>query len=478
MISFFKRLYRKLFQWRHDYVPNTERFPQLDLDKIAADLHLATLGTERGAENKPDGAATTHDDIEQTIVAYFEAERNHAHDRTIRDLSVYDDRLASFAFLSKLDEVKKSANEATAQLHTLRLRGQGEIHESEQRVKEARRELLDFRKKHQLSRLAVYPESLIFRWGLVGFIIVVESVVNGFIFAASNSFGVLGGIVYALILSGLNVGIGLVAGRSFFPSLNHRSWFRRLVAMVSVLFYISVVLCLNLLAAHFRDISQSSAALNLEDILLPHILNNPFGLKQFSSWLLFALGVLFSFVAAADAYSMDDRYPGYGPVVRRAQDGVESFNEGYGTLLEYAENIRSSTADAMSSVINAANVEVANYRTLVEGRRRLIASYQDYVRYLEQCGNTVLQVYREANSRTRRTPNPPSFTKKWIAADGPLPELPGSLQLEAVDAHIRAAIDELQGLRRELLVDHAATIKFFAPLRDLIGQAAPNGEAT
>lgn len=93
MIQFLRGLFRKLFQWRHDYVPNTERFPQLDLEKIASDLRLAEIGAERGAEGKPDSSSTTLDDIENKIITYFEAERNHSHDRTLRDLSVYDDRL-------------------------------------------------------------------------------------------------------------------------------------------------------------------------------------------------------------------------------------------------------------------------------------------------------------------------------------------------------------------------------------------------
>src|SRR5882724_5186195 len=106
------RLFAKLFRRRHDYTPGSERFQQLDTVKNAPDLGLGQEGSDRGRLNDPPSSATTLDDVEQRVITYIEAERNHCHDRVIRDLAVYDDRLANFAFLSRLDEVKAAAQAA------------------------------------------------------------------------------------------------------------------------------------------------------------------------------------------------------------------------------------------------------------------------------------------------------------------------------------------------------------------------------
>jgi hypothetical protein len=482
IVNFFvaiKNLFAKLFRWRHDYRPGSERFQQLDTHKIALDLSLSIEGERRGVRNDPPITATTLDDIELRIATYVEAERNHCHDRVIRDLSVYDERLASFAFLSKLDEVKSRAQSATAQFLALRKQGQSEILGAERRVTEAWGELAEFRAEHHLRRPATFPDSLLLRWGVIGLIVVVESAVNGVIFAASNSFGLIGGVIYALVLSALNVGLGLAFGRLLLPQLVHRSVLRKLVGLLSTFAYAALVIGLNLLAAHYRDLSRGVESLEIDLVLIPRVFETPFKLREFSSWMLFVLGLVFTLIAAADGFSMDDPYPGYGPVTRRGSNAMEDFNESYALLLDKAEEIRTEASDGMTSVIDSAEIEMATYRTLIDGRHKLVATYRDYVGYLRQCAQELLEVYRSANRKARSTPAPATFTRSWDfgRSDDDLRGIPSTLSLQSVDDQIRSGIEELRRLRTELTEDHRRTVEEFASLRDLINKADGNGVA-
>ena len=53
------------------------------------------------------------------------------------------------------------------------------------------------------------------------------------------------------------------------------------------------------------------------------LLNSPFGLTDFSSWMLVLIGSLFALIALFDGLKSDDKYPGYGAVVRKLKDALD-----------------------------------------------------------------------------------------------------------------------------------------------------------
>ena len=62
------RLVSLLNDQQHPYKPSTQIFLELDAAKIAADIRLAELGSERGAAERPQSDAKTYDDVEHRII--------------------------------------------------------------------------------------------------------------------------------------------------------------------------------------------------------------------------------------------------------------------------------------------------------------------------------------------------------------------------------------------------------------------------
>jgi len=73
------RLLNGLKREQHDYRPSLEVFPALNIDKVAADLALASTGAERGSRDEPASDSVGFDDIENRIVERAEAEKSVAH---------------------------------------------------------------------------------------------------------------------------------------------------------------------------------------------------------------------------------------------------------------------------------------------------------------------------------------------------------------------------------------------------------------
>ena len=72
---------------------------------------------------------------------------------------------------------------------------------------------------------------------------------------------------------------------------------------------------LSLALAHYRDVAALGVIGTSGGALaMTNLGNNPFGLAELQSWILFFMGWLFWAIAAMDRYKLDDPIPGYGQV--------------------------------------------------------------------------------------------------------------------------------------------------------------------
>ena len=90
--------------------------------------------------------------------------------------------------------------------------GANKLHELADRARQLSADLKDFRQEHGLRRAAVYPESKC-TLGVLAVFVVIETGVNGYMFARGSEFGLLGGGIEAIVFSLANVAlIGFVGG--------------------------------------------------------------------------------------------------------------------------------------------------------------------------------------------------------------------------------------------------------------------------
>ena len=148
--SAISRLMGLVNQPRHDYRPGTEVFLELNVDRIAADLQLAQLGAERGAQDRPAQDAQTPDDVEHRIIERIEGHKQDAHSLYLEHLHTYDQRMAALDFEERFAVIRQAAPEAVGDFRAEAALGRDELFALRRRVVESEKEREHFRAAHGL----------------------------------------------------------------------------------------------------------------------------------------------------------------------------------------------------------------------------------------------------------------------------------------------------------------------------------------
>jgi hypothetical protein len=390
-----------------------------------------------GARNLPATSATVPNEVEQAAI--HQAQEDHL-DAARRARDARDHAVAEFDALERslperrdLDRVVERAQERVeAEL--------GSDRSVKERCEDLHRAHLALRRLIRelgLAREPRYPASRLLHYGLIAALFVLEAVVNAGFFARLSPDGLSGGVLLAAGVALVNVGLGLLAGDVLLRHLHHPRHHR--LAQVGLILYGTATIACNLVVAHMRDIALTASSASSE-----------FPVLSFESWLLFALGVISSLMAARAAYLADDPAPGFGRAHRRfvqAQREFRSAQEGlHARLLAYVQAI----PDGCAAVLTRMRDGLGH---LVKIRLRVNEVIEVYDGDRVRCETTcthVLRVYRGENRAVRTSPAPQYFE------DYPFLEtcLPDRQLLTDMDLRIRA------GARRaEVLAQEAGSVE-------------------
>ena len=147
--------------------------------------------------------------------------------------------------------------------------------------------------------------------------------------------------------------------------------------------------------------------------MLHRLLTAPYALTDINSWLLFALGFVFSLIAMADGLMFFDPYMGYAGLERRWIEATRQFADVRGELIERLRDIREDATEAMNEAARDLSVRRSEYDSLLQGRARLAQRFDQHQNQIEQTSRALLEIYREANRKARSTPAPGYFAKPY-----------------------------------------------------------------
>lgn len=397
----------------HDFQASTKGFLNLNIEKIAREMKLEEVGAERGASNHPPPDAVSLDDTELAIVHRVEraATDDYAlyHDRQ----QTYHERFHRLNVLNQAGNIRASAREALSYFSTEVSQGRDELYQFRGRVAERRADLDDFKQRHKLTRSAMYPESTLFRWGVLLLLLLIEGALNGNLLSAGNEFGLLGGVMNALVIALLNVGAGFVVGNVFFRLLFHRSLAKRAVGTIVSLAYLVAIVGFNLVVAHYRDALVGPDPEQAGELALQAVLSQPLAIGSVESLFLLLMGISFSLIAAFDALRMDDPYPGFGELDRRLQAARMDYSERKEELLDALGDLREKGVSTMRAAQQDLSKRLSEHKVIVEGSRRLALSMRDHLEQLERGCQHLLAIYRRANSVARSAASPAHFSYEY-----------------------------------------------------------------
>ena len=477
IVDLIKSIFGNPSKKRINIIPSTLHFPELDIEQMKHDFKLEEEGKRRGANNYPHTDNQSFDDIEEQIITAIEGVKRLAYEKRADQLRTYGDRIASLGFQTRFSQFMSIGNEAKSEFIAKGHVGADLLYQLRRDVILADDEIERFRKEHNLQRLTQRPPSQTLRWGVIAVLFMVECVLNGTFFAAGNEMGMLGGVIEAGVIAALNIGSGLLEGWKIAPRVTHRHPLWKLFGIIGSFLYIVWIFGFNLAVAHYRHAHTVIQPEAVARLAIESLLTHPLDIVDMQAWLLFALGIGFSVVAALDGWLMDDPYPGYGAVAKRQVDKNDEYIEQKQILISELEEIRDSAQAQMDLISDEIGKKWAEYRAIQQARIRLERNFWQYLDYLEQCANDLLATYRETNRRERKTPPPAHFSRRWKMPrpSDPSFDLEGFSKDSESEAELGHMFAQLYAQRQKVHEDYESAVLAYERIDTLIPEDLRNG---
>jgi hypothetical protein len=392
-------------------LPGIPVFPQLDVDQIARELRLDERAEKAAMAGQPASDADGPDSAELDILGKLQGYAAKACDDYLALRDVYETRIQRAAVTPDLQvQIEASGANALADFKAEILHDQNQLHHLLRTVASREDEFREFRERHCLKRLpkTVSRGERVFGVLLLLVFVLLESVLNGMFFAEGSEAGLIGGVVQALVLSLLNVGVAALYAVYGLPLLFHRRGTIKFLGALVTLFFAFWLGGLNLAIGHFRDLFIAGAGSVQMAELLNRLTSAPLLLSDAKSFILVLLGTGLGLLAVIDIAATRDLYPGYGTLGRERKKAIDQYGEENARSLAAMMRLRDQTAEDLSSAIELIRGSQFQMQEAIEGRTRLHHSFKGYLEHLAVVHERLVQRYRECNRKVRRG-EPPAY---------------------------------------------------------------------
>jgi hypothetical protein len=439
-------------------VPSTLTFPQLDIPATAERLRLTQRGEESGRENRP-AADAFPGRAESEIAEIVQEEYAHAVDIYRQGLENYDRRIHGNSLETLGVDIRGAAQDAIAEYTLVAHKAQEEISLDRKNLDDVEQEFDNFKLANNLRRGCQTFKGHFVHIGAVLLILIIDTIMNGYFLSIRDEFGLLGGMLQAIIVAVMNIVLGFIAGWLALPSIIHKSPLRRMGGLVGLSILLSMIFGLNLSFAHYRDLFVLGVA-SPEQQTLSDVLERPFVLHDVKSVWLGCIGLLFAFASLIDGFKWDDPYPGYGEITRRREARREEYLDRKHCWLELIKEKREQARAEVGEIRRDINIMQGEMLQASIGRRGFTASFFVHVSHLEAAGNQLIDIYREANRRARSTPAPNYFEQQWRLTQTELP-IPSEIDQDHLKKQIQGITASLSDALTRIHETHDQTIGEF-----------------
>ena len=442
-------------------LPGIQTFPPLDVDQVARDLQLDERAEKAGRAGQPQPQADGPDMAELDILDHVERLARKAHEIYLAQIDHYEGRIRRAVITADLRvQIEAAGSNALADIKAEIIHHQNQLNMLLQAVGAREEEFRQFRLRHGLTRPPRYTsreERTLALLVLLVFVLL-ESILNGMFFAEGSEAGLIGGVVQALVLSILNVGVASLYALYGFPYLFHHGRVAQAAGIAGTVLFLLWLVGLNLAIGHYRDLFIAGGGSVLMTDLLRRLTSAPLLLSDAKSLILVLLGIGLGVASVIDMTARRDRYPGYGAVAADRQHAMERYAEENARCLAGIMELRDRAVDDMTAAVQLIRDAQLDMLRAVEGRSR---AHQNYLEYLHQLGGLherLVQRYRELNRRVRRGDAPAYFQQPALRPMFAEPPSLSALRLEEdvrreviarIDYYIKAVNDRLEGAMPE-----------------------------
>jgi hypothetical protein len=418
-------------------LPSIPTFPPLDVEQIARELRLDERAEKAAMAGQPAVDADGPDSAELDILGKIEHYARKACEDYLSQRDLYEGRIQRAAITPDLQvQIEGACSNALADFKAEIIHDQNQLHTLLRSVGTREDEFREFRERHCLTRLPKNTskgERTLAVILLVVFVLL-ESILNGMFFAEGSEAGLIGGVVQALVLSVLNVGVAALYAVYGLPLLFHRRGGVKLIGSLVTLLFGLWLGGLNLAIGHFRDLFIAGGGSVQMTELLNRLTTAPLLLGDAKSAILVLLGIALGLLAIIDVAASRDLYPGYGALGRERQRAIDDYAEENARSLAAMMQLRDQTVEDLSSAIELIRGSQFEMQQAIEGRSRLHHNLRAYLEHLAVVHERLVQRYRECNRRVRRGEAPLYFRTPPVRPSFVDPPVLSALAANELDA--------------------------------------------
>jgi len=423
MASSFAKIISALNRAPNNIDPSTSIFPAISKDSIEKELNLRREAERRGKDNLPPPGQEGLDEIELRIVDSVRKVRREGINAFNSQMREYASRMSALDIEGSVTSILTALTNAISDMRQLVHTATDHIFLERDHLEQLKREVDDFRERNGLRRGAHYPSSSTYVYGVLILILAIEATVNAFFFMQSNELGFIGGAGMALGISFINIAAAFLFGR-FSTYVNHRSIGMKFIGASCVAMFLCLAGALNLYVGHFREAagqySWAEATRMAGDLFLTAF----YKFDVFDSWILVALGFIFSLFAFIDGVVADDPYPRFGALWRRWRGALTAYAVEKSRHIDDLQALKNQALEAAESFRDELGAQVQNYIQAEQFRAATRAGLPIFLKETEEAARSLLATYREVNAKARNTVAPKHFSEAFTfeTADTPSDE--------------------------------------------------------
>jgi hypothetical protein len=466
-MKFLKALFHKLASGIRGLFAKKDEIA-ISVNAIVKRFNLLEEGKKLGILGLPPFHSKELSSIELEVVRYIEHEREKIKQEIISNIDQIDAAIAQTQ--THQHDLKTGLLTADFERQALVIfnKQSAWLDKLATNAKRKLQELEAFKATHQLSRDASYPDgaALFFRYALLVLLVSTEGVFNASFFAEGLSSGLLGGFFYAVTLASINVLTAFILGKAVVRWCFHHQAALKTMGLLALGFALGMIAFNALAIGHLRNAILLESISPTKDAL-QSLLINPIGLDDLMAWVLFLVTMGFGIAAMVDGLFIDDLYPGYGDISRRAKAAVDEFEEEFEEVCAELEDIKQENMDALDAEIIKANQLLIRFSQQLDDKKAIYKSWAQKLNDSEVVLYATLRAFRSENAKHRNDALLPSYfdtLPKLSDVSIPKPDLRAhELELQEMQSQVQkieASLPSRKAHIHELFDSHVKQLNF------------------
>ena len=420
----------------------TFRFWKSSVDSTMSELVAELMRDERiaenarndGRQNLPESDATEPSVTEQRVterVALNLKSITESLRKAVRERAVDVSGLSVATTMMRLKTIPSASQ---FEIKKLLAESRDELVRAKTEALIRARDLRHFQREHDLHRAPSYPGDGVspWLWFLLGVIALIEAALNAHFWGPVNEFGLIGGFFKAAFIALLNLVPAVLTGIYIVPKLAHKHRGKRAYAWPLLIAWIGWTSAYNIFVGHWRVAAETGTGVESMRVAATSMLAHPVDglLTSGDAVMLVIAGVIAALVVAIDAFAMDDRYWGYGPVGRRHEKAQRDFDDLKKRLRGQLSDIVGRYGNEVTNIVADTPKHVRQINELINDAAKIHEEAKNSAEVQQSVLDSALKSYRDENRRVRTAPVPAHFLSYPILERPDFDQIIGAMILE------------------------------------------------